>query len=68
MIVNSSRSRVSAKGVATVVIASGIIQTGKGIISAIAKHLFVKFRPGNVAAYFADKRHRKVTTSTALMW
>jgi hypothetical protein len=60
VIVNSSRSRVSAKGVATVAIASGIIQTGKGIISAIAKHLFVKLSPGNVTAYFAHKRHRKI--------
>jgi hypothetical protein len=56
----SSKSDVLAKGVATALAASTIIQTGKGVISVLARHPFVMFGLGIGAGYFAHKHRRKI--------
>ena len=57
---NSSKSDVLAKGVATAVVASTVIQTGKGIINVLARHPFIMLGLGIGAGYFAHKHRRKI--------
>ena len=56
----ASKSDVLTKGVATAVAASTIIQTGKGVITVLARHPFVMFGLGIGAGYFAHKHRRKI--------
>ena len=57
---NSSKGDVIVKGVATAVAASTIIQTGKGVISTLAKHPLVMFSLGIAAGYLAHKYRKEI--------
>ena len=61
---NSSKGEVMFKGVATgvatAVAASTIIQTGKGVISTLAKNPIVMFSLGITAGYLAHKYRKQI--------
>ena len=57
---HSSKVEVVAKGVATGVAATTIIQTGKGVISTLAKHPLVMFSLGIAAGYLAHKYRKEI--------
>ena len=57
---NSSKGDVIVKGVATAVAASTIIQTGKGVMSTLAKHPLVIFSLGIAAGYLAHKYRKEI--------
>lgn len=61
---HSSKGDVIVKGVATAVAASTIIQTGKGVISTLARHPFVMFSLGIAAGYFAHKYRKQIISIT----
>jgi len=57
---HSSKVEVVAKGVATAVAATTIIQTGKGVISTLAKNPVVMFGLGIAAGYLAHKYRKEI--------
>ena len=57
---HSSKVEVVAKGVATAVAATTIIQTGKGVISTLAKNPLVMFSLGIAAGYLAHKYRKEI--------
>jgi hypothetical protein len=57
---SSSKSDLLAKGIATAVVASTIIQTGEGIVSVLAKDSFVISSLDIGVGYFAHKHRRKI--------
>jgi len=57
---NFSKGDVIVKGVATAVAASTIIQTGKGVMSTLAKHPLVIFSLGIAAGYLAHKYRKEI--------
>jgi hypothetical protein len=57
---HSSKGDVIVKGVATAVAASTIIQTGKGVMSTLAKHPLVMFSLGIAAGYLAHKYRKEI--------
>jgi len=59
---HSSKVEVVAKGVATAVAATTIIQTGKGVISTLAKNPLVMFSLGIAAGYLAHKYRKEIIT------
>ncbi len=56
----SSKIEVVAKGVATAVAATTIIQTGKGVMTTLARHPFVMFSIGIAAGYLAHKYRKEI--------
>jgi hypothetical protein len=66
---NSSKGAVMFKGVATgvttAVAASTIIQTGKGVMSKLARHPLVMFSLGIAAGYFAHKYRKEIISITS---
>ena len=56
----SSKGEVIVKGVATAVAASTIIQTGKNVISTLAKNPIVMFSLGITAGYLAHKYRKEI--------
>lgn len=65
---HSSKGELVVKGVATAVAAATIIETGKGVMTTLAKHPLVMFSLG-IAAGFLTHKYRKeiilVTSKTA---
>ena len=59
---HSSKVEVVAKGVATAVAATTIVQTGKGVISTLARHPLVMFSLGIAAGYLAHKYRKEIIT------
>ena len=57
---HSSKVEVVAKGVATAVAATTIVQTGKGVISTLAKNPLVMFSLGIAAGYLAHKYRKEI--------
>jgi len=62
---SSSKGDMMIKGVATAVAASTIIQTGKGVMTTLAKHPLVMFSLGIAAGYFAHKHRKKIISITS---
>jgi len=56
----SSKVEVVAKGVATAVAATTIVQTGKGVMTTLAKHPLVMFSLGIAAGYLAHKYRKEI--------
>jgi len=61
----TSKGELVVKGVATAVAASAIIQSGKGIISMLARHPFVMFGLGITAGYFTYKYRKEIISITS---
>lgn len=62
---HSSKGDVIVKGVATAVAASTIIQTGKGVMTTLAKHPLVMFSLGIAAGYLAHKYRKEIISITS---
>jgi hypothetical protein len=62
---HSSKVEVVAKGVATAVAATTIVQTGKGVMSTLAKHPLVMFSLGIAAGYLAHKYRKEIISITS---
>ena len=60
----SSKAEMVAKGVATAVAASTIIQTGKGVMTTLAKHPVVVFGLGMAAGVLIHKYRKEIITIT----
>ena len=58
--VHSSKVEVVAKGVATAVAATTIVQTGKGVMTTLARHPLVMFSLGIAAGYLAHKYRKEI--------
>ena len=63
---HSSKGELVVKGVATAVAAATIIQTGKGVITKLAKHPLILFSLGITAGYFAHKYRKEIISVTSL--
>jgi len=61
----SSKGELIAKGVATAVAATTIVQTGKGVMATLAKHPLVMFTLGIAAGYLAHKYRKEITSITS---
>jgi len=57
---HSSKVDVVAKGVATAVAATTIVQTGKGVMSTLARHPLAMFGLGIAAGYLAHKYRKEI--------
>ncbi|MDD2660295.1 MAG: hypothetical protein PHY54_11565 [Methylococcales bacterium] len=62
---HSSKGEMIVKGVATAVAASTVIQTGKGVISTLAKHPFVMLSLGIAAGYMTHKYRKEIISITS---
>ena len=62
---HSSKVEVVAKGVATAVAATTIVQTGKGVITTLARHPLVMFSLGIAAGYLAHKYRKEIISITS---
>ena len=62
---HSSKGELVVKGVATAVAASTIIQTGKGVMTTLAKHPIVMFSLGIAAGYLAHKYRKEIISITS---
>ena len=66
---NSSKGAVLFKGVATgvttAVAATTIVQTGKGVMTTLARHPFVMFSLGIAAGYLAHKYRKEIISITS---
>jgi hypothetical protein len=62
---HSSKGELVVKGVATAVAASTIIQTGKGVMTTLAKHPIVMLSLGIAAGYLAHKYRKEIISITS---
>ena len=60
-----SKIEVVAKGVATAVAATTIVQTGKGVMTTLARHPLVMFSIGIAAGYLAHKYRKEIISITS---
>jgi hypothetical protein len=61
----SSKGDMMVKGVATAVAASTIIQTGKGIMTTLAKHPLVMFSLGIATGFLVHKYRKEILSITS---
>ena len=61
---HSLKGEVIVKGVATAVAASAIIQTGKGVMTTLAKNPLVIFGLGVASGYLAHKYRKEIISIT----
>ena len=61
-----SKGDVIVKSVVTAVAVSTIIQTGKGVIAALAKHPLALFSAGIATGYIAHKYRKEIISVTNL--
>ena len=61
----SSKGDVIVKGVATAVAASTIIQTGKAVMTILARHPLVMFGLGIAGGYLAHKYRKEIISITS---
>ena len=59
-----SKGEVIVKGIATTVAVSTAIQTGKGVMSTLARHPLVMFSLGIVAGFLAHKYSKRIISIT----
>ena len=62
---HSSKGEMIFKGVATAVAASTIIQTGKGVMTTLAKHPLVLFSLGIAAGFLVHKYRKEIISITS---
>jgi hypothetical protein len=62
---HSSKGELVVKGVATAVAATTIVQTGRGIMTTLARHPFVMLSLGIAAGYFAHKYRKEIISITS---
>jgi hypothetical protein len=62
---HSSKGELVVKGVATAVAASTIIQTGKGVMTTLARHPIVMLSLGIAAGYLAHKYRKEIISITS---
>ena len=62
---HSSKVEVIAKGVATAVAATTIVQTGKGVMTTLARHPLVMFSLGIAAGYLAHRYRKEIISITS---
>jgi hypothetical protein len=62
---HSSKGEMIAKGVATAVAASTIIQTGKGVMTTLTKHPLVMFGLGLAAGFLVHKYRKEIISITS---
>lgn len=62
---HASKSEMVAKGVATAVAASTIIQTGKGFMNTLAKHPLFVFSLGIAAGVLVHKYRKEIISITS---
>ena len=62
---HSSKVELVAKGVATAVAATTIVQTGKGVMTTLARHPLVMFSLGIAAGYLAHKYRKEIISITS---
>ena len=62
---HSSKGELIVKGVATAVAATVIIQSGKGVMSTLAKHPLVIFSMGITAGYLTHKYRKEIILITS---
>jgi hypothetical protein len=63
---HSSKGDVIVKSVITAVAVSTIMQTGKGVIAALAKHPLALFSLGIATGYFTHKYRKEIISVTNL--
>lgn len=61
---SSSKGKAIATGVATAIVASTIIQTGKGVMAALARQPVILFSLGVVMGYFVHKHRKSILSLT----
>jgi hypothetical protein len=61
---NSSKGDMIIKGVATAVAASTIIQTGKGVMSTLARNPLVMFGLGIASGFLVYKYRKEIISIT----
>jgi hypothetical protein len=61
----SSKIEVVAKGVATAVAATTIVQTGKRVMTTLARHTLVIFSLGIATGYLAHKYRKQIISITS---
>ncbi len=62
---HSSKGELIAKGVATAVAATTIVQTGKGVMTTLARHPLVMFSLGVAAGYLAHRYRKEIISITS---
>lgn len=62
---HSSKADVIVNGVAMAVAASTIIQTGKGVMTTLARHPLVMFSLGIAAGFLAHKYRKEIISITS---
>ena len=62
---HSPKGEMIVKGVATAVAASTIIQTGKGVMTTLAKHPLVMFSLGIAAGFLVHKYRKEIISITS---
>jgi hypothetical protein len=62
---HSSKGELVVKGVTTAVAAATIIETGKGVMSTLAKHPFVMFSLGIAAGFLVHKYRKEIISITS---
>jgi hypothetical protein len=63
--IHSSNGELVVKGVATALAAATIIETGKGVVSTLAKQPLVMFGMGLAVGYFTYKYRKEVISITS---
>jgi len=61
----SSKVEAIAKGVTTAVAATTIVQTGKGVMTTLAKHPLVMFSLGIAAGFLVHKYRKEIIAITS---
>jgi hypothetical protein len=62
---HSSKGELVVKGVATALAAATIIETGKGVMSTLAKHPLVVFSLGITAGFLTHKYRKEIISITS---
>ena len=62
---HSSKGELVVKGVATAMAAATIIETGKGVMTTLAKHPVIMLSLGIAAGYLAHKYRKEIISITS---
>lgn len=62
---HSTKGELVVKGVATTMAAATILETGKGVMTTLAKHPLVMFGMGFVAGYLTHKYRKEIIVLTS---
>lgn len=62
---HTSKGELVVKGVATALAAATIIETGKGVMTRLAKHPLIMFSMGITAGFFVHKYRKEIISITS---